>query len=483
MVLGKNAIQKAGGCMEAINESILSLKRNLGLTEDEAKELLDIPVTIKITNRHEFKFLERFLILMLSKTFNNVTVTKSEIKSNFIEVTVESITRSSVFICNNDNVTEISLEVPRRTSHLALHPAFQLLTAAYATGAVVVQSTKEKKIGRGERYPITLNWKKMFGEDLSFLDQETYLGDFNVAGLGATGTWLVKAFEHMNLTGNIYGFDDDHVSKGNLQRTTYSECDVEKYKAIALEDSFAPINQKLKFIPINSKFPNSCSLHENVSTCVDSRVARRNIQDEMPYRTFDCSTTDISEVSLFFGELHKDKACLGCLYYKENFEEATLIDMSSALGVPIELLRIGHINEASSELIKQKYPDIDCKEIIGIPYDSFVKELCGQGKLAPSDEINLEDVNIAPLCHVSAIAGIFLAIEIKRRFHLNFKSVEWNYWKINPWTTPRMRNKVILPVNHKCSFHKNEIDTAIMIWNKSKVIISNENKRPLELQS
>jgi molybdopterin/thiamine biosynthesis adenylyltransferase len=454
--------------MSALNESILSLRRNLGLSEERALELLSTKISVRKTGNSQLRVFEEFLLLMLKKTFLNVEELPSGKNTPYTEVTIQHKDPLSVFISFTETEARVGLIKPELNKCITHSDPFQLLTAAYATGAVVVHSTEERIIKRGEKYPIILNWENLFGKDLSFIEQETEIGEHHLAGAGATGSWLLKTMEYMNLKGNLSVYDDDFVSAGNLQRTTFEKEDVNTPKVEAINKRFNPINKGLTFCPVQKRYAASDALYENVITCVDSRIARRTIQDSMPMRTFDCSTTDISEVSLFFGGLSADQACLGCLYSENQSEEGMIEDIAGALGIPTSEVKKGTIDGLNAILIHNKYPEIVPKEIIGLAYETLAKALCGKGALKPSDEVKLQDVNIAPLCHVSAVAGIFLAIEIKRRFHFKTTSNNWNYWKINPWTTPTSKLQKCYEVQDKCLFHPTACELALKIWDRSR---------------
>lgn len=457
--------------MNAQEETILSLRRNLGLTEEIALKQLNTKIEIHSTGNPNLQFLEEQLLFMLKKTFISVTLIPTTQPKAYIEVIVHSEEApTSVFISCDNHEAKIDLTKSILKEFVVPERAFQLLISAYATGCIVVQSSPDKKISRGEKYPITLNWKKFFGDDLTFMTGTTFIEDQHLVGLGAIGSWATRTLENMNVSGKILGYDDDFVSSGNLQRTTFEESDVQKRKVDAIQEKFNPQNKDLKFTPISKRYDPTNELHKNIISCVDSRGARRMLQDAMPQVISDCSTTDISEVTIFFGKLSQDEACLSCLYSEIPSEEGQLKDIADALAVPLEEVKKGIITELYALKINQKYPEVNPRDIIGLAYDSFAKALCGRGALKPSDEKKLENVNIAPLCHVSAIAGIFMAIEIKRRFHHKEQSQNWNYWKINPWTTPSTKMRKRLTVNEKCTFHGTPLTLAQNLWKKKLVM-------------
>lgn len=457
--------------MNSENESIMTLKKHLGLDESQAKALLRTPISINAQGEFESSLnLRDFLIEMLGKTFSHVQLNSvnEDIGVEIIVGNQQSLSpcKNKIYLQWSDSTFHISTEPLLGFKSEALHSVLLRLGAAYVCGAVICHSLPTKRLGLGERYPIILKFKEMFGEDLSFLDSPSDLGILNVVGIGATGTWFLDAVELMNTSGSLITFDDDVVSEGNLQRTTFGKAQVGLNKVLAHQQSFLPYNDKLKVIPKARRFTSSEGLSEKIVSCIDSRGARRKIQDCAPRKTYDCSTTDISEVTIFFGDLHEEKPCLSCLYSEQSSEKGRLQDIASSLGVEYEEVLFERITPAAALKIKVKYPELNVKEIVGLAYDTFVKELCGQGKLQASNSDKLLEDTLAPLCHVSAIAGIILAIETTRRHSQVSAEAKWNYWKVNPWTSPIKSLQANLPVNDECAFHRWSLDPALAIWNK-----------------
>jgi hypothetical protein len=114
------------------------------------------------------------------------------------------------------------------------------------------------------------------------------------------------------------------------------------------------------------------------------------------------------------------------------------------LGVTLEQVRQNYIEAEAEILIKRKYPQLT-NNIIGIPYDTLFKELCGAGRLVTDGDKQV----LAPLAFVSALAGALLALTITEHI-LNISS--YNYWRLSPWCNPNYRLQQVMLKSSKCEF-------------------------------
>lgn len=463
-------------------ENLMTLKHLLGMNEEKATLLITKQIKINAGKSEDENLCVDYLCEILSKTYESVTLSSIQ---DICDVEVIIGNRSPItsaprkvylswdsdkFIISLNEVLAISGSLP---------PILLKLGTAFSCGAVITQTTEHGKIGRGERFPMVLEFKKYFGTNLNFLEEEIDLGLLHVAGLGATGNWFVDGLSLLNVKGKIKSYDDDNVSAGNTQRTRFLLSQVGMKKVFAYRELFFPRNKSLEFIPVAKRIQDAIieagQPFEKIVCCVDSRAARRDIQSYAPKYVFDCSTTDISELTLFFGRSSSDCACLSCLYFETTDEDARYKDIANVLGVDLSEVKSERIDSLAAIKISKNYPEFLASDLIGIPYDTFHKQLCGAGKLLPSKIDNESTVKnaVAPFCHISVIAGLMLAIEVTRRHHFGLeKKSEWNCWRINPWTVPQSKLSMVYFPIENCSFHLNSIKIANEIWKNSEQLLN-----------
>jgi hypothetical protein len=177
---------------------------------------------------------------------------------------------------------------------------------------------------------------------------------------------------------------------------------------------------------------------QRIVVAVDSRLARRNLQNELPAEVFDASTTDIREFVLHFNRQPlKGSACLSCIYFNDAAEDAHAIHVAEALGVDVDDVRQQFVSAGASAKIAAKYANVTAEEIKGLAYDTLFKQMCGEGKLVASADRQV----FAPFAFVSVLAGVFLAIDFKRRLTTPAGENTYNYWKVSPWSATVSRGK------------------------------------------
>jgi hypothetical protein len=179
---------------------------------------------------------------------------------------------------------------------------------------------------------------------------------------------------------------------------------------------------------------------------VDSRRARRRLQEELPLHVFDASTTGIAEAVLTFYTARSDHACMGCLYPLDHAEHAHEVHVASALGVSVEDVRTHYVSAHAASEIAARYPELPAKHLIGIAYDTLFKQLCSVGELKAG---TTEQV-LAPLAFVSALAGAYLALEFVLRVGRKDTTMPFNYWRISPWSSPVLELRDLRPRHPNC---------------------------------
>lgn len=301
----------------------------------------------------------------------------------------------------------------------------------------------------GEALPVpaggslTVHAADVFGD--SFDANERFdIGTTWLAGAGAIGNAFVFALSLVNPQGVLHIADPDRVDGGNLGRCIcFCDDDLRHNKAERLVEWAGPRMPSVKLIPHSkelAKVPERTdgAWLQRMVVAVDSRLARRNLQNELPGEVFDASTTDIREFALHFNRQPlKGSACLSCIYFNDAAEDAHAIHVAEALGVDLEDVRQRFVSANAAAKIAAKYPHVTVEEISGLAYDTLFKQMCGEGRLVASEDRQV----FAPFAFVSVLAGVFLAIEFKRRLTNSASENTYNYWKVSPWSAPVSRGK------------------------------------------
>jgi hypothetical protein len=291
-----------------------------------------------------------------------------------------------------------------------------------------------------------------FGVDFAALNAEIDLGQTYLAGAGAIGNGFLWAARHLNFRGQLDIADDDRVSSGNLNRQIwFTRDDIDKPKAARLATHAQPYFPNLKLEPRPLRLQELRSEGpwlKRVIVAVDSRRARRSIQDEFPGEVFDASTTDIREIVVHHHKQPTGTACLSCIYEPDQEETTREAHIADLLGVSAEEVRTERISDDAADRIVRRYPQLEKPLLIGTSYDTLFKQLCGQGELKTLEGRRI----IAPFAFVSVLAGTLLALEVVRHLCPGRSSKQYNYWRVSPWHPPLLRRQMLRPRQPLCKF-------------------------------
>lgn len=131
------------------------------------------------------------------------------------------------------------------------------------------------------------------------------------------------------------------VGAGNLNRCLYLKSDdVGRDKAVALAERAAADFPGLRLVPEVAEFRRCAEVVGRVDTAivtVDSRRARRGIQEYAPRRVFDASTTDVTAVVVHSHAQPTDGACLACIYRHIPDEHARERSIADGLGIDLRM--------------------------------------------------------------------------------------------------------------------------------------------------
>jgi hypothetical protein len=307
------------------------------------------------------------------------------------------------------------------------------------------------------RLPIEVDLATLLGEDTRCLTQPLELGIAYLAGAGAIGNGFLLGLTAFDTRGELHICDPDEASDGNLNRCYwFTVTDVGKYKAQRLAELSQPYLPALRLIHHNVVLKNVPAARdggawlEQLIVGVDSRRARRALQNELPRHVFDASTSGIVEIVLHFNTQPEEGACLSCIYHEAPDESAHEAHVAQALGVSRADVAANFITPTAARAIASRY-DLEAQELEGLAYDSVFKQLCGKGEL----KVEAQRV-LAPFGFVSVLAGVMLAIEVARRSGSQNVAPPFNYWRTSPWRSPVVRLRDQRPKRVGCEFCGNE---------------------------
>lgn len=451
----------------AAQENKMTLQSLLGQTEQSSEKILGSKILLTVTGNHTR--LAEFLSTILSKTFEEVHLSPEAGYKYDCEVVTDSDYKVTsgphVFLKQKlPGWVSVSVSAGDKLSE-DLHPFIYFLLGCYSGAITLKQIINELPFKVDDEISIEVD--KFINDDL--LGQTIRIDKAYLAGAGAIGNSFLYALTTFGsqIEGEMDVVDPDFISGGNLNRCLlFTEDDIEDEKAPTLVARVKPYFPKMELNAVTSVLAshpdnNGKDWLKKLVVCVDSRRARRSLQDEIPREVYDASTTGIVEVVLHRHVRPLEGACLSCIYVKENEENAHEKHIAEALGVQLNHIHQQFITEEAAGLMAQKF-SIEKTDILGLPYDTLFKQLCGEGKLPMNNSKNV----LAPLAFCSALAGALLA----HIFVMNHISqLSFNYWKASPWANLNYRLQQFLDTNAKCPCCNNQIfkRTATALWGTS----------------
>lgn len=327
-----------------------------------------------------------------------------------------------------------------RHNSIPVHPVFAVVAACYGAAVAI-----HRAVGSGIPNPPPDDLEIRYDEivpDRDVLNEAIELGEAHLAGAGAIGNGFLWAARHVDLRGWLAVCDDDVVSSGNLQRQIwFDEGDIGRPKSSTVCAKAQALIPNCRLHPEDSRLQNLSNRSgpwlKRLIVAVDSRRARRELQNEMPAEVFDASTTDIREVVVHYNNAFSDLACLGCLYKADHKELSQDEVIAGHLGVSIDEVRSSRISTVAAAAISQKHPHLVPETIVGQAYDSLYKALCATGKLHASVGKQV----VAPFAFVSVLAGTLLLLDVMHRLARPGLQ-ETNEWHVSPWREPFGRGRL-----------------------------------------
>jgi E1 N-terminal domain/ThiF family len=444
--------------LEARTENARMLASVLGLDTSEADEALQFDVSVTASAIDNVgKAIAAELAAILGRTVRGVTV-NGAYESAIIEVVIGNAKPQSslekLFVGVGEGQAVIGDN--QGNAVCASIPAIiETIIACYACAAVMQRVFKDR-LPFQIPAPLVIPFAQ-FGVDFDALSADIDLGRTHLAGAGAIGNGFLWAVRRLKIHGELIIADDDRVSSGNLNRQIwFTTEDINQPKAERLATHAKPYFPDLKLEPQTKRLQELRTdgpWLKRVIVAVDSRRARRNIQNEFPGEVFDASTTDIREVVVHYHKQPNGNACLSCIYEPDHEEMAREAHIAEHLGVSVEEVRTERISDDAADRIVMRYPKLERSAIVGGSYDTLFKQLCGQSELKTLEGRRI----IAPFAFVSVFAGTLLALEVVRRLGPGNSSKGHNYWRVSPWHPPFRRRQILRPRQPLCKFCSNPI--------------------------
>lgn len=441
---------------QAIRENAHSLAATLGIDTEEAEELLQAHALVTVDESVPSNvFLCEQVSQLLARTLQSASLElDSRIPS--VEIIIGQIPPRSaaptIWVSSDGDAACISRQRPSLSGIQEIHPALLVVVACYVAAAAL-RVAIGNSLPLPDHDPLILDLKSL-GLTLDVTSRQIDVGRTYLAGAGAIGNGYLWALRWFDIRGQLDVVDFDIVKKGNLNRQLwFRESDVGLRKAERLVGRAQASFSHLKLLPRVDRLQDLPEKKDDprwlrrLIVGVDSRMARRSLQSEIPGEVFDASTTDIREIVLHFNCQPTRQACLGCIYPPDDLETGRTRDIARALGVTMKDVREGVISPMAAQMILARYPDrgLTPAALEGDAYDSLFKALCAKAALRTEGGRQV----FAPFAFVSVLAGALLAIETVRR--LGGGNANFNLWKVSPWSPfiPRLQRQV--PASPTCS--------------------------------
>jgi hypothetical protein len=445
--------------VEARRENAAALAAAVGMDLNQASEALNLMVLVTARMDDQVgSTLGEEVVALLSRTINEVATNTTSASVAAELVIGAALARTDApRIYLNVFTDRVVMSRDRRVPVQAVSPVIPkvlvLLAACYAAGNILCRAL-------GSTFPFeppdpfVLDFAEL-GIDHDSLNASIDVGHAYMAGAGAIGNGFLWAAQHLDLHGVLEIADDDVVSSGNLNRQVWFHAnDI----GISKAERLAQLAQNR--FPALALIPRACRLQEvparsqggqwlrRLIVAVDSRRARRQLQNEFPGEVFDASTTDIREIVVHHNAQPSRGACLSCIYEPDPQELSREQHIADHLGVSADDVRSSRISQTAAFTIAARFPALAAHDLEGMAYDTLFKQLCSESQLVTPEGRSV----IAPFGFVSVLAGTLQAIEVARRANPAGSHTDFNYWRLSPWHPPSRRRQVFRPKQPRCKF-------------------------------
>lgn len=410
----------------------------LGLDDESAIEKLDVSIQLIWTQADTAgALLGNFVGQLLERTFRSVNDPTDMLEAADVVLLIngsKSVCRGrttvycqlgSRFICGLSEPVE-------RIATDDLPEILCLLSACFAA-AQVANYALQLPDGYVSAAGVQIDFSVWPGVENEAWSRETNFEEAQFVGAGAIGNAVIFALQLLptRIQGGL--IDPKTIAAGILNRCLlFEESDIGDKKADVLARNALGSSGKISLRPISRTLSQARELLVRLSYLVvgvDSRLGRRQIQEELPLEVFDASTTGIKEVVFHHNQLFSDGACLACIYKETEGEVEFAQHVADVLNVSAADVRQEFISHAAAANICKKHPDLGVDDLVGKAYTTIFRQRCATGMLTTPEQQQV----LAPFAFVSQLAGTVLAIEMFLRKQNVERQWQFNYWRINPW--------------------------------------------------
>lgn len=438
--------------LSARDENAKVLGKLLGIDDDDAAGLLEMTVIVRAASDAPSQAVRRHLVDLLKRAVGRVLETPDVTAG--VEILIGDVVPTThgpvVRVAVTPAEITVSCEAaPEHDPGATVPEILLLISACYAAGMGV-------RLGLRRSFPLPHADTIRVPVDRllrgNALVGPVMLGRIYLAGAGAIGNGLLQGLAVLDVEGEIHIVDPKNVTAGNLGRCVwFQERDIGRPKAEALAERAGPALSRVKLVARVDRIQTLAERSagpwlERLAVAVDSRRARRRLQEELPREVFDASTTGIEEIVVHFNGVGADAACLSCIYDEDRVEAAHEQHVADMLGVDLADVREHYIGRDAAQRMAARHGQLDPAQLVGTAYDSLFKSLCGTGQLGVDEGRTV----LAPFSFVSVLAGAYLALEIVLRISGDQPVHPYNYWRASPWTSPVLELQVFRPRRLEC---------------------------------
>lgn len=454
--------------LSARDENAKALAKLLGLDDEEAAGLLDMTIFVRAASDPASQAIHRDVVDLLKRTVGRVAEDTGA--PAHVEVAIGDVVSSGPWPVVHVGLTHTEIVISRQTvpahdAEAKIPKIILLIAACYAAGmAVRLGLPSPFPLPHADMIRVPVDRLLRGGDLVSPVD----LGRTYIAGAGAIGNGLLRGLSVLDVHGELHVVDPKRVTPGNLGRCLWFEDeDVGRSKAESLVaraqsampgTTLVPRVERVQDLQERSGGP----WLERLVVAVDSRRARRGLQEELPREVFDASTTGIEEVVVHFNKALAADACLSCIYAEDPVERAHERHVAAMLGVSVDDVREHYISSDAAIRMAARHPQLDPAQLVGTAYDTLFKTLCATRQLGTDQGRTI----LAPFSFVSVLAGAYLALELVLRSSSADVTRPFNYWRASPWTSPVFELQALCPARPKCETCANAVIRATVnrLW-------------------
>lgn len=307
----------------AIRENAHSLAAALGVDTEHAEDLLKADALVTVDGAEPLnvclgEHVSKLLVRTLRSAGNDVDPRDATVKILIGQVAPRSAA-PTIWVSANSDVARISRQRPDFPGVREVHPAVLIVVGCY-TAAAALRLVIGDSLPLPSRDPLVVDLQAL-GVTPALSSRPIDVGHTYLAGAGAIGNGYLWALRWFDVRGQLDIADFDIVKAGNLNRQLwFLESDLNSRKAERLAALAQPSFPHLNLVPRIGRLQDLPEKRANprwlrrLVVGVDSRLARRSLQSEIPGEVFDASTTDIREVVLHFNKQPTSQACLARVY-------------------------------------------------------------------------------------------------------------------------------------------------------------------------